>query len=163
LYSIPEPDIYASLLLHQWTHRQDSTKIQSDISIRNTRIVTSNSDNERFLFKRLPTESSGDSDEVEVIVTNIPERMDFLHPAPAGQASGESVRAISLPLNECTFGDVPLKYCMFSLFVPSILRRIELALVAEELPLTIRKPVDIENVFLIQTVITHGSTRSREL
>jgi dsRNA-specific ribonuclease len=69
---------------------------------------------------------------------------------------------IILPLNECLFSDLPREYAIFSLFIPSILRRFELALVAKELNLTLLKPVGFQNLDLVQRAITHNSAREEE-
>lgn len=69
---------------------------------------------------------------------------------------------IILPLSECLFSNVPREHAIFSLFIPSILRRIELALVAKELSVTIMKPVGFQNLDLLQRAITHNSAREEE-
>lgn len=69
---------------------------------------------------------------------------------------------IALPIGDCQFSDLPGSVAIFSLFIPSILRRFELALVAKELCSTLLKPVAFRNVDLVQRAITHNSACEEE-
>jgi dsRNA-specific ribonuclease len=69
---------------------------------------------------------------------------------------------ILLPFNECFFSDLPRQYAIFSLFIPSILRRFELASVALEVKSTLLKPVGFQNIGLVQKAITHNMALEAE-
>jgi dsRNA-specific ribonuclease len=150
LYFMPEE--------YHWMDHVNS----GDISMLNTGIVTWHLTNERFLFERLASKQSNENDAREVIVTNIPKRKNFLHPVAADQTFKAFTKETSLPLDQCSFGNVPHRYCIFAFFIPSILHRIELLLVAEGLRSTILKPIGIENLYLVQTAITHTAAREVE-
>jgi dsRNA-specific ribonuclease len=158
VYFLPEPDIHTSLLKHQWTHLQNSER--DEISELNTGIVTLEGNTnankrfpEKFFFKRWPSASASESDEAQVILTDIPKGKNFLHPIAAG--TKPFTKETTQPIARCNFGHVPLRYCKFSFFIPSILRRVELALVADNLRLSVLEPVGIKNCSLVQTAITH--------
>lgn len=66
------------------------------------------------------------------------------------------------PSSDCFFSDLPRQYAIFSLFVPSILRRFELALVVKELDSTLLRSVGFRNLDLVQRAITHKSACEEE-
>ncbi|KAF2432072.1 P-loop containing nucleoside triphosphate hydrolase protein [Tothia fuscella] len=118
----------------------------------------------RYFFNRLVTRGTGSEKTIDgVMVTKIPKRRDFLHPvANLDVLESRPAKEDFLPIGECAFDQTPLDYCTLSFLIPSILRRIELALVAEQLRTTVLKNIDIKDLTLVQTAITHTSAREAE-
>lgn len=85
-----------------------------------------------------------------------------LHAVKVSDIADSYTTELVVPADDCTFSDVPGSVAMFSLFIPSILRRFELAMVAQELNSTLLKPVGIRNLGLVQRAITHNSACEEE-
>jgi len=176
-YFLPEIDIATSIFLHPWAATLSEEDRKPD-EIRRLKSgghavdagIIKHFSGERYFFKYftetqslLPESTPKTANGYQqVVVTNITKRRDFLHPIPESEHPWALSRETFLPLDECTFGNVPLSYCKMSFFIPSILRRIEIALVAEELGSTILKPVNIQDLSIIQTALCHNSAREGE-
>ncbi|TID24520.1 P-loop containing nucleoside triphosphate hydrolase protein [Venturia nashicola] len=97
-----------------------------------------------------------------VIVSRYPKRRDFLHVVKGSDIADAYTTEIMVPTCDCRFSDLPGSVAIFSLFIPSILRRFELAMVAQELNSTLLKSVGIRNLGLVQRAITHNSACEQE-
>ena len=110
----------------------------------------------RYLFKRFLTDSD------EIVVSKFPKRRDFLHEQPEFNDQEAYTSEIRLEIDQCQFDKLPLEFAIFAAFVPSIFRRLELAMLAEDLRSTLLAPVKIKNLYLIQTAITQRNALESE-
>jgi hypothetical protein len=107
----------------------------------------------RYIFKDFAKDSSN------IVATKFPKKRDFLHPLqqPQEHEHKEYTAEKVLEVRDCTIDSLPAVYAIFSLFIPSILRRVELAMLAEDLRSSIVKPAEFRDAQLVQTAITHDS------
>jgi dsRNA-specific ribonuclease len=99
--------------------------------------------------------------ELFIRVFMMPKRRDFLHldsKCISNDLSQNPKSEVLLAAN-CIVDNLPLEYSRFSLFIPAILHRIELSLVADELRKTILAPINIQDLKLIITAISASSAR----
>ncbi|KAF2403577.1 P-loop containing nucleoside triphosphate hydrolase protein [Trichodelitschia bisporula] len=112
----------------------------------------------RFVFQRVAEPSGGDEG-VNIVVTQFLKRRDFLHRVATGLLSHKYTTELILPASECFFESLPVDFVTFSLFIPSILRRFEMRMIAEELRTTLLGPVGIQNLEYVQTAIMHDAAQ----
>ncbi|KAE9980015.1 hypothetical protein EG328_000510 [Venturia inaequalis] len=105
----------------------------------------------KHIFKRFATEDKEQLTDAgvtkigsHVIVSRYPKRRDFLHISKGSDIADAYTTEVVVPIGDCQFSDLPGSVTIFSLFIPSILRRFELAMVAQELNSTLLKPVACE-------------------
>ena len=93
-------------------------------------------------------------------LTRISRRKDFLHKIPT-KISRISTKpyAMVLPTSRCTVDDFPVEYAQFALTIPSIMRRVEVYILAQLLGTTILRDVGIKDVSLIVSAISASSAR----
>lgn len=97
--------------------------------------------------------SGAESDQLRVL--NFPKRKDFLHPMSSDSSTNAAYSSIhAFPLSDCTIDLLPAKYTIFAAFVPSILHRIDTALLAVELNSTILLDVGISDALLVLEAIS---------
>ncbi|KAH0555738.1 hypothetical protein GP486_006317 [Trichoglossum hirsutum] len=116
---------------------------------------------------RSKAEEGGSSGGLFARVTPVTKRRDFLHAinvsgkssTDASNDTPKSSKSELLPAGDCVINNLPFVYSRFALFIPSILHRIEVALVADELRKTIVAPVDIQDLNLVITAISASSAR----
>lgn len=97
----------------------------------------------------------------ELQVTRVPKRRDFLHRVLNSNNPNDAyTRVESLIPSECMVDNLPASYSLIALLLPSVLHRIEVALVAETLRTTLLGPVDIkaDDLPLLVTALTASST-----
>ncbi len=110
----------------------------------------------RYLFKHfLP-----DSD--ELVVSKFPKRRDFLRKRSEADDQEAYTSELRLEIDQCQFDNLPSEFAIFAAFVPSILRRLELAMLADDLRLTLLAPVEIKSLHLVQTAITQRNASECE-
>ena len=97
--------------------------------------------------------------ELMVRITKFPKRRDFLHPLPKLNALSESYTTVDmLPARDCVIDNLPSRYSLFALFVPSILHRCGLNLIARDLCANLLRPVGFNDLDLVRAAITASST-----
>ena len=103
---------------------------------------------------------SGMEPELLVEFTKFPKRRDFLHPLPTGDSLSVSYTSVdTLPACDCTVDNLPNRYSVFAVFVPSILHRCGLRFVARTLCEGVLRPVEMNDLGLVQAAITASSAR----
>jgi dsRNA-specific ribonuclease len=91
-------------------------------------------------------------------VTRLPRRWDFLHKMPtANLSNGEKPYSVVLPTSRCSVDNFPFEFIQFALAIPSIMRRLEIYLLAHLLGSTILRDVGIGDISLIVTAISASS------
>lgn len=101
------------------------------------------------------TPQSNNVGEPEVIVTSFPKRRDFLHPVYAREdVNAAYTTRQAFPLADCTVDKLPAKYAILAAFVPSIMHRLDLNLLAQDLQDNVLRPVEIRNLSLTVEAIT---------
>ena len=79
-------------------------------------------------------------------VKRLPKRADFLHPVPSGNASSAKQSGLQwLLANQCEVGRLPFSYSRFALFVPSILHKVQVAMVVDSLCKTVLAPLKFQD------------------
>lgn len=112
----------------------------------------------RYIFKGLTNDSNN------IVATKFPKKRDFLHLPQSSQEleHEEYMTEKVLEVGDCTVDNLPAAYAILSLFVPSIIRRVELAMLAEDLRSNILASVGFQDAHLVQTAITHDSAHEVE-
>jgi dsRNA-specific ribonuclease len=95
-------------------------------------------------------------DQPIIEAVKITKRRDFLH-EEANQPNSEST--ILLLPQYCTLERVPWRFYQLGLFLPGIIRRIEIHLIAADLQRTLLAPVGIHDISLIVTSICASAAR----
>jgi hypothetical protein len=101
-------------------------------------------------------------DQPFVALKKWPRRSDFLHPvAPDPRSDGPEHFSV-LPQSLLRMDIVPTTYSQFGLLIPSILHKVEVQLVVEELCATVLAGVGISNRELIRTAISTPVAREQD-
>ena len=109
----------------------------------------------RRLETPLPEDEPGNA---KLLVVRFPKRTDFLHSVPAGQSTRVAYTTEELyDVGECSINQVPLALCIFAAFQPSVMHRIDLRLLAQDLQATVLKDVGIRNTALVLEAISAPS------
>ncbi|OJD27728.1 hypothetical protein ACJ73_00875 [Blastomyces percursus] len=89
-----------------------------------------------------------------------PKRTDFLHPVAHSDGSQLHHTAKKChPARDCSIDKLPLEFSLFALLAPSIMHKIEIYLIAEQLNKTILKPVAFTDLSLVVTAISASVAR----
>ncbi|KEQ65816.1 P-loop containing nucleoside triphosphate hydrolase protein [Aureobasidium melanogenum CBS 110374] len=89
-------------------------------------------------------------------VTKFPKKRDFLT-RPAEESKKDRLTRETFAMAQCTINVLPARYSFFAACIPSILHRVETAVLAARLQNTLLKPVGIENLQLIIEATTSGA------
>ncbi|KAK0952026.1 Dicer-like protein 2 [Friedmanniomyces endolithicus] len=93
-----------------------------------------------------------------LVVRRFPKRKDFLHEVPRGQSGSVAYTTEeSFLTSECSIDQVPLKTCLMAAFLPSVMHRIDVRLLAQSLQATVLEKVDIVDTSLIIEAISSRS------
>ena len=93
-------------------------------------------------------------------LTRISRRVDFLRkPPPATSRGSDKPYPVVLPTYRCTVDEFPFEYAQFAFAIPSIMRRLEIYMLAEMLNTTILRDVGIKDIGLIVTAISASSAQ----
>lgn len=95
-------------------------------------------------------------DQPVIEAIKITKRRDFLHPE-SNQTSSETILFL-LP-QYCTFSKIPWRFSQLALFLPGIIHRIGIFLIASNLQRTLLAPVDIKSTSLIVISICASAAR----
>jgi hypothetical protein len=109
-----------------------------------------------------PYDSYGEqyNDVSHLSLVRLPKRQDFLHRVSSTNTSRtDKMHSIVLPVTACTVDDLDFKYLQFGLMIPSIMRRLEVYMLASKLSTTVLKNVQINNLDLIVTAISASSAQ----
>ena len=88
----------------------------------------------------------------------LPKRADFLHPVSSGIASSAKQSGLQwLLASKSEVSRLPFSYSRFALFVPSILHKVQIAMVVERLCNTILSPLQFQDRSLVATAISASS------
>ena len=99
-------------------------------------------------------------EELHIEGTTLPKRTDFLHPVIRDSKANMHHTAKQCVLAKtCSVNRLPALYSKFSLFVPSIIHKVEIMLVADKLARTILAPVGFSNLQHVITAISASSAR----
>ena len=101
----------------------------------------------------------GDLHQRKVIeVKRLPKRADFLHPIPSNNiTSTKGPGTHWLPADECELGRLPYEFSIFALFVPAILHKVQVAVIAQRLCDTILSPLQFQDQTLVSAAISASS------
>ena len=93
-------------------------------------------------------------------VTRLPKNIDFLHYLPGQDVKSalESKRKL-LTSGDCEIDRLPFQYAQLVMFFPSILHRVEVALVVDHLCENLLSPLQLQNRDLVTTAISASSAR----
>ena len=102
-----------------------------------------------FFFSSIAPSSDAHT-QPAVLLTGFPKRRDFLHAVPVREATNTSYTTKqSFPLNDCTVDKLPARYAILAAFIPSIIHRLDIALISRNLQTGILQPVGIRDASLI--------------
>ncbi|KAI7469475.1 P-loop containing nucleoside triphosphate hydrolase protein [Hortaea werneckii] len=109
-----------------------------------------------YVFQRFEDQKTAQRFDAEpsIIVTPFPKRRDFLHPVEERQGVNAAYTTEqAFPISECTIDHLPMKHSILAAFLPSILHRIEVQLLAQELQESLLADVGIRDISLISEAI----------
>ncbi|TVY60883.1 Dicer-like protein [Lachnellula suecica] len=106
-----------------------------------------------------PYENYADTpDSAHLSVQRLSRRADFLHRLNSeNEKQSAKSYSVVLPTSRCTVDDVPFAYVQLGLFIPSIMHRLEVYLIADTLSKSILKNVKIKNIELVIAAISASS------
>ncbi|RMY74848.1 hypothetical protein D0863_02962 [Hortaea werneckii] len=110
-----------------------------------------------YIFQRFAEQETAEGGDTEpsIIVTPFPKRRDFLHPVEERQGVNAAYTTEqAFPLSDCTIDHLPMKHSILAAFLPSILHRIEVRLLAQELQETLLADVGIRDDSLVSEAIS---------
>lgn len=133
----------ATDLIHQ------SGRDQSDWGL-----ISVQGDQRKFMLKNISEEAESG---YQLQVVRSPKRRDFLHRIPASNHVNDAyVRIELLNAGDCVVDRLPTSYSILALFLPSVLRKYEVFMIAEYLRTTLLKPIafDTSHLPLILQALT---------
>jgi len=99
-------------------------------------------------------------DSPHLSLTRLPRRLDLLHKLPlANSQASNKPYSVVLPTSRCTVDNLPVEYVQFAMTIPSIMRRLEVYLLADLLCTTILRDVGIRDISLVVTAISASSAQ----
>lgn len=136
-------------------------------------LIRESANNVPYLFRQwLPEKPSRDmvqkpytdfedvpKDTPHLSLTRISRRKDFLHTVATSSRTSDKPYSVVLPISRCTVDEFPIEYAQFAMGIPSILRRLEIYMVAQLLSTTILRDVGIRDIGLVVTAISASSAR----
>ena len=91
-------------------------------------------------------------------VKNLPKRADFLHPVSSSNKSPSNQSGLQwLPAEKCEINRLPFSYSRFALFIPSILHKVQVAMIGEYICSTVLSPLHFKDRSLVTTAISASS------
>ncbi|KAF2658451.1 dicer-like protein 2 [Lophiostoma macrostomum CBS 122681] len=139
-------------------------RIQEEIhSPANLGLVHIQGDARRYMLKDIRFEKAqteGESPQLSVV--RFPKRRDFLHRIPESNHDNEAyTREVLLDAKDCILSNLPASYSIFTLFIPSIIHKYEVYMIANTLRTTILKPLRLEesHLPLLVQALTSSSTQ----
>lgn len=103
-------------------------------------------------------QNDGDGTCVLIEMTRLPKKVDFLHRMPAQDAKIGRTSGVQIMLAQrCEMDKIPFKYSQFAMFIPSILHKIQVAMVVDRLCSTILSPLQFEDRGLVTVAISAPS------
>ncbi|OCK75355.1 hypothetical protein K432DRAFT_337600 [Lepidopterella palustris CBS 459.81] len=164
---------WSSEALQKWHSSTEGNRPALDLFSRRHTLVPSDvglirmhGDVHQFIFKGI--RPSGDNEVSEILgleVIKLPKRRDFLHRIPEASLEKESYTTVQLlDASACYANCLPSSYSTFALFVPSILHRYEVFMMAENLRTTVLAPVSFDSAHLglLVTAISASSTNEAD-
>lgn len=132
-------------------------------------LISQNGDDRKFVLLAITTSGTHNLDigspEADLEAIRVPKRRDFLHRVLNGNNINDAyTRVERLSSTECMVDNLPASYSEIALLLPSILHRIEVAMVADTLRTTLLSPVDInaEDLPLVVRALSASSTDEDE-
>ncbi|KAI7469244.1 P-loop containing nucleoside triphosphate hydrolase protein [Hortaea werneckii] len=110
-----------------------------------------------YIFQRFAGQETAQDRNAEpsIIVTPFPKRRDFLHPVQEREGVNAAYTTEQVfPISDCTIDHLPLDHSILAAFLPSILHRVEVQLLAQELQETLLADVGIRDDLLVSEAIT---------
>ncbi|GAB1736443.1 hypothetical protein NU219Hw_g7593t1 [Hortaea werneckii] len=110
-----------------------------------------------YIFQRFAEQETLQSGGAQpsIIATPFPKRRDFLHPVEERQGVNAAYTTEqAFPLSDCTIDHLPFKHSILAAFLPSILHRVELQLLVQELQETLLVDVGIRDDSLVSEAIS---------
>ncbi|KAH8687849.1 dicer-like protein-like protein 2 [Tricladium varicosporioides] len=108
-----------------------------------------------------PYEKYQDAPDIpHVVVKRLPRRSNFLHQVIASDSPpSQKPYSVTLPFSRCIIDRLPFSYVQLGLFIPSIMHRFSVYLLASILSSTILKEVQILDISIVVTAISASSAR----
>ena len=99
-------------------------------------------------------------EEIYIKARKLPKRADFMHAIPLQDRERLELSSTLLRPSECTVDRLPFIYSQFALFIPSILHKVEINMIAEDLCRNVLSSVEFSDLSLVITAIS--TTASQE-
>lgn len=95
-------------------------------------------------------------DSLYLEVVRLPKRADFLHRLPTAidRPAVAGFGTEYLPASSCLVDRLPVAYSQFALFIPSIMHRLEVSMIAEQLCDDVLSPIAFDDLNLVATAIS---------
>ncbi|XPS72365.1 Dicer-like protein 2 [Ascochyta lentis] len=128
-------------------------------------LISVNGNNRKYFLKAgrllLMNNAHSQPPVTQLQATLVPRRRDFLHRVLNSNNPNDAyTRVEKFASPECVVDNLPASYAMVALLLPSILHRIEVAMIAETLRTTLLEPVEFkaDDLPLVVTALTASST-----
>ncbi|POS86491.1 hypothetical protein EPUL_003703 [Erysiphe pulchra] len=91
-------------------------------------------------------------------LSRISRRRDFMHPIlPSSEKPSKALYSTVLPITRCRMDNIPFKLVRFALMIPSIMRNIELHLIADNISKNQLSDAHISDVSMLVSAVCTGS------
>lgn len=128
-------------------------------------LITQDGDSRKYTLQRIGEDSQPHAPGTQptdsrLQVVRVPRRRDFLHPLlKASNANDAYTRVETLEAANCVVENLPSAYAQMALLLPSVLHKIELGMIADNLRTSLLGPVDFtpDEVPLIVRALTASS------
>src|SRR5690242_8210202 len=128
-------------------------------------LVSHNGDNRKYFLQAVPgprqDASNTKMSDLYLQAVRVPKRRDFLHRViQVSNANNAYTRIEDLRASECVVDNLPASYSVIALLMPSIMHKIEVAMIADTLRTTLLATVDIpaKDLPLVVRALTASST-----
>jgi dsRNA-specific ribonuclease len=160
--------------LYEWNSATEGQRpaskllIQGNLDTSNWGLTSQQGDARKFMPMAIePSESSEYSSVNDTLIqaVRLPKRRDFLHTVYDSANKNEAyTRVESLVASSCLVENLPTRYAILALLLPSILHKLEVYMIADTLRTTILKPAEFEvsDLPIIITALTSSAVDKRD-
>jgi dsRNA-specific ribonuclease len=140
----PSGNLESCIWPSDWNQSPCSARklIAQNVQLQQWGLVNQKGDGVKYIPKAIVTHD-------QIQVTRLPKRRDFLHTVYA-DADGKNAhtKIEEIAVSECFVDPVPAVYSMFALFIPSMMHRFEVSIIAETLRTTLLAPIALASTDL---------------
>lgn len=112
-----------------------------------------------YIFRRIVPRHQTDDGQPGIVLTAFPKRRDFLHPVPERQGVNVAYTAEeTFAIAECKVDNIPFSHALFAAFTPSVIHRLDIELLVQDLQATVLRDIGIKDTSLVLEAISAASS-----